>query len=86
MGVVNRKKVSVQGFWTNSPDLRFPPQPQEIALRARRKRDYGLARMVDEVGMAGVVRVTQRLLEVQRRTKEEALAAMPKVERVRATE
>lgn len=85
-GVVNRKKVSVQGFWVNSPLLTPPPQPQEIELRARRKKDYGLAKMVDEVGIAGVVRITERLIEAHKKGKAEALERLPKKERIRATE
>jgi hypothetical protein len=86
MGVVNRKKVSVQGFWVNSPELGMPALPQEIELRERREREYGLAKLVDEVGVAGIIRLTERLLLAQREARETALAALPKKVRTRATE
>jgi hypothetical protein len=86
MGVVGRKRISIQGFWHNSEELRARPIPAEIELRARRNREYSLASVRDELGMAGVIRITQRLLAAQDEAQANALAAMPKVERTRATE
>lgn len=86
MGIVRPRKVSVQGIWTNSADMRLPAQPGEIELREARARDYGFARMVDEVGLAGVVTITERLLQAQKDAKEAALAALPKKVRTLPTE
>lgn len=86
MGVVRPRTVSVQGIWHNAPDNRLPAQPQEIELRAARARDYGLARMIDEVGLAGVVTITQRLLQAQEDARAAALDAMPKKVRTLPTE
>lgn len=86
IGVVERSHVSVQGFWRNSPSLKDRELPEVTALRERRRKEHGLQDMIDEVGMTGVVRITQRLLERQELAKQEALAAEPKVEKVRATE
>jgi hypothetical protein len=86
MGIVRPRVLSVQGIWTNGPDLRPKPQSHEVALRAARARDYGLARLVDEVGLAGVVTITQRLLQAQHEAKEAALAALPKIVRTLPSE
>lgn len=86
IGVVRPRAVSVQGVWQNAPDNRLPLQPHELELRAARARDYGFARMVDEVGLAGVVTITQRLLQAQDDAKAAALAALPKKVRTLPTE
>jgi hypothetical protein len=86
MGVVNRKKVSIQGFWHNSAELRFPPFPHEVALRKQRAEEVGFSKLVGEVGISGVVRMMQRLMELQEETRQNALAKLPRPVRTRATE
>lgn len=86
MGFVKREFVSVQGFWRNSGDLRLPALPEDVEKRARRERECGLQGVVDEVGLEGVAVVTRKLLERQAAAKAAAMAKMPKVEKVRATE
>lgn len=86
MGVVNRKKVSIQGFWTNSEENVMPTQPFEVELRNQRAKDYGLGELVKEVGFAGVVQITDGLRRAQREAKERALAALPKKVKTPATE
>jgi hypothetical protein len=86
MGVVNRKKVSIQGFWHNSAELRLPPFPHEIELRQRRAEEAGYSKLVDEVGVAGVLRMMQRLMEIQEQTRQNALAKLPRPVRTAATE
>eukprot|EP00177_Eucheuma_denticulatum_P007331 GFKZ01013344.1.p1 GENE.GFKZ01013344.1~~GFKZ01013344.1.p1 ORF type:complete len:131 (-),score=20.59 GFKZ01013344.1:42-434(-) len=86
IGVVGRKHVSVQGFWRNSASLQVKELPAVIERRQKRQEEYGLQKLFDEMGMAGVTRVTQKLLERQKMAKEKALAAEPKVEVVLPTE
>lgn len=86
IGVVEKKRISIQGFWRNSPTLSEKELPEVTQLRERRRKEHGLQNMIDEVGIAGVIRITQKLLEKQEMAKQAALAAEPKVERVRATE
>lgn len=85
-GVFERERVSVQGFWRNQKDLGQPVLPSEIELRERRRREYNLQSVLDEFGAEGVVRITQKLLERQEAKRASALAALPVVEKVRATE
>lgn len=83
---MEQKRVSVQGFWRNSPTLLEKELPEVTELRERRRQEYGLQNVIDEMGVTGVVRITQKLLERQEMAKQAALDAEPKVERVRATE
>lgn len=86
IGVVEKKRTSIQGFWRNSRELTEKELPEVTQLRERRRKEHGLQGMIDEVGITGVVRITQKLLERQEMAKQAALAAEPKVEKVRATE
>jgi hypothetical protein len=86
MGVVNRKRVSVQGYWHNSAELRFPPFPHEVELRKQRAEEVGFSKLVGEVGIAGVVRMMQRLMELQEQARQDALAKLPKPVITPATE
>lgn len=86
MGFVQRKHVSVQGFWRNTADLRLCPLPEQVELRERRQREHGFEKMVNEYGLAGIVMITKKLLERQEAAKAAALAKEPKVEKVHATE
>lgn len=86
IGVVESRNVSVQGFWRNSPSSRDVELPETVERRERRRAEYGLQDVIDELGVPGVIRITQKLLEKQELAKARALAAEPAVERVCATE
>lgn len=86
IGVVEQSNVSVQGIWRNSATLRDKELPETVELREKRRAKYGLQNTIDDIGVAGVIRITQKLLEKQALAKQAALAAEPKVEVIRATE
>ncbi|CDF39682.1 hypothetical protein CHC_T00009060001 [Chondrus crispus] len=86
IGVVEKNQESVQGFWRNSATLLEKELPEVTQLRERRRQEYGLQSMIDDVGVTGIVRITQKLLERQEMAKQAALDAEPKVEKIRATE
>lgn len=66
--------------------MREKELPEVTQLRERRRQEYGLQSMIDDVGVTGIVRITQKLLERQEMAKQAALDAEPKVENIRATE
>lgn len=86
IGVVEVENVSVQGFWRNSASLQPKELPETTELRHRRQAEYGLQKLFEEVGVTGVARITEKLLERQKLAQERALAAEPKKERVMPTE
>lgn len=85
-GVVEKTGVSVQGVWRNRPEFALPETNEMLELRKRRHRDYSVERVVDEFGLEGFVRMTQKLLEQREKVHLAALAEMPKKERVMPTE
>ena len=86
IGVVERKRVSIQGYWKNSPDTRTPPLREFKERHASLRETHGFQQIVNEFGLSGVVRITQKLLEKQQEAKEKALAALPPKIKIRATE
>lgn len=86
IGVVEKKKESVQGFWRNSVSFHDRELPETIQKRAERQAEYNLQKMIDDIGMNGVAMVTQKLLERQELAKDRAIAAAPKPSRVLPTE
>lgn len=86
IGVVEQSTISVQGFWRNTAALVPKELPETMKLRARRRSEFGLQDTINDVGISGVIRITQKLLEKQALAKQAALDSLPKVEKVRATE
>lgn len=86
IGVVEAKKISVQGVWRNTPDLRVIDSIDVRERRQRREEEFGLSKVMDEFGSAGLVLLTQKLLERRAAGHRAALDALPKVERVLPTE
>ncbi len=86
MGFVERDFVSVQGFWRNTADLRLPALPEHVEKRERREREHNFQRVLDEFGITGAAVITKKLLERQAAAHAAAMAKLPKVEKVRATE
>jgi len=64
----------------------MPALPADVAVREQRRRDHGLQKTIDEIGVAGVARVVTKLQERQRAAMEAALAKLPRKERVLPTE
>ena len=85
-GVIKPRKVSIQGFWHNSRDYRIPALREERIHREEMKNRVGFAKLKDEMGLEGVVRVVERLMEKKELRKREALARLPKKKRVLPTE
>lgn len=86
IGVVEKRVVSVQGVWRNRADLNVPETAELKALRAKRSEEYSCHRIIDEFGVEGLVRMTQKLLDRREKNRLQALADMPKKERVMPTE
>lgn len=86
IGVLEVKNVSAQGFWRNSASLQLQELPEITERRTRLRGEYGLQNLFEEMGMTGVIRITEKLLERQKLAQERALAAEPKEERVTPTE
>lgn len=85
-GVINRGHRSVQGFWHNHRGFYPEPLPEELEMLEKRSSTMSLDRVVAELGLVGVVRITQKLLEAQKNARKEAIAALPKPVRTPATE
>lgn len=85
-GVVEKKTVSVQGVWRNHPGFYLPDTNELLELRQRRHREHSVEKIIDEFGLEGVVRMTQKLLQRGEEAHLAALAEVPKKERVMPTE
>lgn len=86
VGVIHRQRISVQGFWHNSRGYFHRPSPQAVEIFEKRMSTVGLQSIVRDLGFAGVIRMTQKLLDAQRTAREKALAALPVPVRTPATE
>ncbi|KAI0559136.1 hypothetical protein FGB62_166g054 [Gracilaria domingensis] len=86
VGVVEKREVSVQGVWRNRADMNLPETAETLELREKRRQEYSVESVIDKYGMAGLVKMTQDLLENRERMRLAALEAMPKKERVMPTE
>lgn len=86
IGVLEKKKQSVQGIWRNPHSLIRELVPDMNKTVERRHKDYGLQVLLDDIGTAGVIRMTQKLLRRRAESDQAIIDALPKKEVVRATE
>lgn len=86
IGVVEQKSITVQGVWRNTPDLRTPELLDTKRKREEMMKKFGMQGIIAELGTAGAVCVTQKLLQRRTELHEKALRELPKVERVMPTE
>lgn len=75
-GVVERKKLSVQGVWRNLPDPNIE-LPCAVERRQKIRETMRFQDLVDSVGLAGVVDVMQTLLHKQEETRQKEIAKLP---------
>lgn len=82
--VVEQKKVSVQGVWRNMRDL-SPDAPEVIEKRERLQAQCGLHDLVEEVGITGIVQMTQQIIAERDAARQAALASLPRPYKVKPT-
>lgn len=83
--VVEQKRLSVQGVWRNKETSVFE-WPKEKDHREYIERHYDLRDVIDDVGVSGVVHITQQLLKEEVDKQQAAIANAPKKFRVAASE
>lgn len=84
-GVLERKKLSVQGVWRNLPNLNIEI-PGAVERRRKIRETMRFHDLVDRVGFAGVVDIMQTVLQNKEDERLEELAKLPKGEKVWPTE
>ena len=86
IGVLERKTQHVQGVWRNPHSVLDELIPGMKKTIERRHDTYGLHVLLDDIGTAGVIRMTQKLLKKKAESDQAIIDALPKKEVVRATE
>lgn len=84
-GVLERKTLSVQGVWRNTVGG-FHDTRRERDRRLALGKTYGLGDILEDIGMTGVVEVTQQLMKEKEEMHQAAIARFPVKKRVRPTE
>lgn len=84
-GVMERKKLSVQGVWRNQPNLNIEI-PGAAERRKKVRETMRFQHLVDQVGYSGVVDIMQTVLQKQEDARLEEIAKLPKPEKVWPTE
>lgn len=84
-GVMERKKLSVQGVWRNQPNLNIEI-PGAVERRNKIREKMRFQDLVGQVGYSGVVDIMQSVLQKTEDARLEEIAKLPKVEKVWPTE
>lgn len=85
IGVLERKRLSVQGVWRNARDM-DPDLPKLRARRERLSQQFRMQDVVDDVGLSGLVEISQKIIAHRDEERKVAIEALPKFEKVEPTE
>lgn len=86
MWYVNRDFVSVTGFPVNTREIGLRELPAITKRREQVTEEYGLNKVVYDIGVSGMARVLTKLQDRQAKAKQLALERLPKKDRVLPTE
>lgn len=85
IGVLERPRLSVQGVPRNSATSEAD-LPQLRARRERLRKEYRMQDLVKQVGLTGMVEITQKIIEHRDEHRKALIEAMPKRTKVNPTE
>lgn len=85
IGVLERKRLSVQGIWRNARDM-DPDLPKLRVRRERLRQKYRMQDIVDNVGLSGLVEISQKIIAQREEERKAAMDALPKIKKVEPTE